>query len=255
MRTWADLTDRFPFKFDLDAMKADLAKIDDSALVDHYDVSLDRGWRAALLVSKHGKMDGRESQRPSWDFTEFRRTTLAEQLPYFRTILDHLDQHGVQQGRVRILRLAPGAGINLHRDVGAEVGCLAFKQVRLHVPIITNPKVTFFVGGEKIKMEPGRFYYVNFSKKHYVRNDGDTSRFHLVLDLKVNPWLRQSFPPTSTWEDTEFAIARLTWPTFWKIRQLWFRMFDKAWSIYAGSRAQAAVHWLKGRRRKAPEPG
>ena len=249
MRTWADLTDAFPWKFNVDAMKEDLSRIDDDTLVDHYDVTLDRGWRAALLVSKHGQMSGRESQRPSWDFSDFRRTPLLEQLPYFKSFLDFLDQHDVEQGRVRILRLAPGAGIAIHRDVGAEVGCLAFRQVRLHVPIITNPNVTFFVGGEKIKMAPGRFYYVNFSKKHYVRNDGDTSRYHLVLDLKVNGWLRQFFPETSTWEEFEFLVARLTWPAFWRLRRIWFRVYDSAWTAYAGSPAQRLVHFLKGRGR------
>jgi hypothetical protein len=247
MITWAELSG-FPFKFDVERMKADLGKIDEAKLlVDHYDVTLDRGWRAALLVSKRGEMSGRESQRPSWDFSEFRRTALVDQLPYFREILDYLDAHGVKQGRMRILRLAPGAGIGLHRDVGAEVGCLAFNQVRLHVPIITNPHVTFFVGGERIKMQPGKLYYVNFSKTHYVKNEGTEARYHLVMDLKVNPWLRQFFPATSLWEEVEFAFARATWPTFWRLRRAWIVGFGWAWEKYAGSPAQRVVHRLKGR--------
>lgn len=245
MRTWADLTEDFPIKFDIEKMRADLAKIDEAKLLDHYDITLDRGWKAAMLVSKGGQMSGRESQRPSWDFNEFKRTPLVEQLPYFREILDFLDQHNVSQGRIRLLRLAPGAGIALHRDVGAEVACLAFNQVRLHVPFITNPKVTFFVGGERIKMQPGRLYYVNFSKPHYVKNEGDEARYHLVMDVKVNPWLRQFFPATSAWEEIEFALARATWPTFWRLRQVWIRTHSRAWNLYAGSAAQKIVHRMK----------
>lgn len=245
MKTWMDLTEGFPLKFDVERMKADLRKIDEEKLlVDHYDVTLDRGWRAALLVSKHGQMSGRQSQRPSWDFTDFKRTTLLDELPYFREILDFFK---CPQGRIRILRLAPGAGIALHRDIGAEVGCLAFKQVRLHVPIITNPKVTFHVGGEVIQMQPGRFYYVNFSKRHFVRNDGDEARYHLVMDLKVNDWLAQFFPPTSAWEELEFLVARITWPPAWRIRSLYNRAFDWTWTRYDGSWSQQLVRGMKGR--------
>lgn len=246
MKTWLDLTDACPFKFDVERMIADIRKIDESRLLDHYDPTLDRGWRAALLVSRHGEMSGRESQRPSWDFSDFRRTPLVDELPYFRAILDFFQ---CPQGRIRILRLAPGAGISLHRDIGAEVGCLAFNQVRLHVPIITNPKVTFHVGGEVITMEPGRFYYVNFSKRHFVRNDGDTARYHLVMDLKVNDWLRQIFPPTTLWEELEFAWARTMWPIRWQIEMAYNRVFDAAWSAYEGTAAQRFVKRLKGAQR------
>jgi hypothetical protein len=245
MKTWIDLTDAFPFKFDVDRMKADLKKIDENKLLDHYDPTLDRGWRAALLVSKHGEMSGRESQRPSWDFSEFVRTPLVDQLPYFREILDYFK---CPQGRVRILKLAPGAGIGLHRDVNAEVGCLAFNQVRLHVPIITNPKVTFHVGGEVITMRPGRFYYVNFSKWHFVRNDGDEARYHLVLDLKVNDWLRQFFPATTWAEQLEYTWARTMWPPRWRIEAVYNRIFDAAWTAYDGTAAQRFVRRLKAPR-------
>lgn len=243
MRTWIDLTERCPIKFDVERMKADLNKLNDGGWLSHYDKGLSDGWRAILLVSKHGQMSGPESQRPSWDFSDFRRTPIVEELPYFREILDGMQ---CPQGRMRILKLAPGGGIGLHRDVGAEVGCLAFNQVRLHVPIITNPKVTFFVGGERIQMQPGRLYYVNFSKRHYVKNEGDTARYHLVMDVKVNDWLRKVFPETTAWEELEFAFARATWPTFWRLRQRYVRAETAFWKHYNGSTVQRTVHRLRG---------
>ena len=165
------------------------------------------------------------------------------ELPYFREIMDQLK---CPQGRMRIMRLGPGMVINLHYDVGAEVGCLAFKQVRLHVPIVTNDRVTFFVGGEKIAMQPGHLYYVNFSKRHYVRNDGDQARTHLVMDLKVNDWLAQYFPPTTAWEELEFATARALWPAWWRLRRYRVRTQKYFWKQYEGSRAQAMVHRIRG---------
>ena len=130
--------------------------------------------------------------------------------------------------------------INEHRDVGAEVGCVAFGQVRLHVPIITNDRVTFFVGGEKIKMQAGRLYYVNFTKRHYVRNDGSEARIHLVMDLKVNDWLAQYFPPLTHWEHCENAVARKTLPVYWRMRWQRVRLQRQFWKHYEGSRVQ---HW------------
>lgn len=249
MRTWLDLTEGFPVRFDVERMRADLRKLEGRGdWLAHYDKGLSNGWRAILLNSKNGEISGPESQRPSWDFSDFRRTPYVEQLPYFRELMDRMQ---CLQGRMRILRLAPGAGIGIHRDVGAEVGCLAFKQVRLHVPIITNERVTFFVGGEKIKMQVGHLYYVNFSKRHYVRNDGDEARIHLVMDVKVNDWLAQYLPQPSAWEQLEYATARATWPTFWRLRQVRIRAERQFWKHYEGSRPQAVVHRIRGKHRAA----
>jgi quercetin dioxygenase-like cupin family protein len=246
MRTWADLTEGFPIRFDVERMRADLATLVEGGWLDHYDKGLSSGFGAILLKSKNGDTSRPESQLPSWDFADYRRTAFVERLPYFREIMDQLQ---CPQGRMRILRLAPGAVIAKHRDVGAEVGCLAFRQVRLHVPIVTNDHVTFFVGGEKIKMQVGHLYYVNFAKSHYVRNDGDEARVHLVMDLKVNDWLNRYFPQPTVWEQFEFAAARATWPTFWRLRQWRVRAGRLFWTHYEGSRGQALVHRVRGKRR------
>jgi len=251
LKTWLDLTDGFPIRFDVARMRADLQRLTESdAWLSHYDTGLSTAWRAILLRSKHGQTSGPESQRPSWDFSDFRATEYVDRLPYFREILE---QMRCPQGRIRILRLAPGGGIGEHRDVGAEVGCLAFSQVRLHVPIITNDKVTFFVGGERIRMQTGRLYYVNFSKRHFVRNDGDEARIHLVMDVKVNDWLAHYFPPLTRWEKLENAVARATWPTYWRARQVRIRAERRFWQHYEGSRLQAIRHRLRGDHRAAAD--
>jgi hypothetical protein len=249
MKTWLDLTDRFPIRFDVARMKADLDNFQNSAAwLKHYDHALSQGWRAILLKSTNGDVSGPMSQYPSWDFSDYRRTPYVNHLPYFRDIMDGLK---CPQGRMRIMRLNPGMVINLHRDSGAEVGCLAFGQVRLHVPIVTNDRVTFFVGGERIRMQVGRVYYVNFSKRHYVRNDGREPRTHLVMDLKVNDWLAQCFPNPSSWEQVEFAAARATWPTLWRLRKLRLRAERQFWKHYEGSRTQAVMHRLRGKDKAA----
>jgi hypothetical protein len=243
VKTWLDLTERFPIGFDIGRMKRDLQALQTSeSWLSHYDRGLSQGWRAILLHSKNGDISGPESQRPSWDFSDFRPTPYVNQLPYFRSIMEAMK---CPQGRIRILKLAPGGGIGAHRDVGAEVGCLAFNQVRLHVPIITNDRVTFFVGGERIKMTPGRVYYVNFSKTHYVKNEGGEARLHLVMDLKVNDWLAQFFPLPSALERVEYSLARATWPTYWRLRQQRVRAETVFWRHYNGSLPQRIVHRVR----------
>ncbi|MBV9346158.1 MAG: aspartyl/asparaginyl beta-hydroxylase domain-containing protein [Gammaproteobacteria bacterium] len=250
MRTWLDLTDRFPIRFDVERMRADLDRLTSSeSWLDHYDSGLSTDFRAILLKSKGGETSGPKSQLPAWDFADFRRTVYVDRLPYFRELMDQIQ---CPQGRMRILRLAPGCVIGEHRDVGAEVGCLAFGQVRLHVPIITNDRVTFFVGGERIRMQAGRLYYVNFSKRHYVRNDGAEARIHLVMDLKVNDWLKQAFPPSTRWEEYEEALARATWPTYWRMRQYRVRAERQFWKHYEGSRVQALRHRVLPKHRAEP---
>lgn len=87
---------------------------------------------------------------------------------------------------VRLLNLAPGAVIKPHCD--AE---LSFEQgeVRLHIPVVTNADVEFYVHGQRVTMQEGECWYINANLKHQVTNAGKTARIHLVIDCKVNEWL------------------------------------------------------------------
>lgn len=251
MKMWIDLTDRCPIKFDVARMTAEIEAFEAknrAQWLDHYDKGLDTGWRAILLASTDGRIDGPEAQRPSTDFTRFRRTELLDDFPYFREILDRMK---CPQGRIRILKLAPGAKIGRHRDRFHEVANVAMGQVRLHVPIITNEKVFFHVNDERIQMAPGRLYYVNFSREHHVRNDGTEARLHLVMDLKVNDWLRSLFPNFSLTERIQHVVVRRLLPWHWKYeKKIGKPLGDLFWRKYNGSVIQRAMHsW---RARKSP---
>lgn len=239
MKTWIDLTDRFPIKFDVEKMRQEYDLLKDENWLGHYDPTLSREWKAILLVSLNGETVDEESQRGADDYTLMKRTQISSKLPYFSEILDAFQ---CRQGRVRILKLAPGAGINMHRDIRHEAANIAVGRVRLHIPIYTNDKVTFFVGGEKIKMLPGRLYYVNFSKLHYVRNDGDTDRLHLVLDLEVNDWLRSIFPPMSIVERVEATIFKYLLPLHWDLLKLSQKLKSIVWNLYKDSFVRQLRH-------------
>jgi hypothetical protein len=234
MKTMIDLTDRFPMKFDVERMKADLAKLDSEKWLDHYDKGLAYGWTAIPLVTHDGSMDDSESQRISKD-GQYKRTQVVEKMPYFRSILDAFD---CPHQRIRILKMLPGTVIKPHRDIRAEVASLAFNKVRLHIPIITNEKVTFIVGGEKLKLSPGRLYYADFSKVHSVRNDGDAPRLHLVLDLEVNDFLRKVFPDRTLFDRAEQFVVRTTLPRWWQLLNARRVLANVFWENYDQSALQ-----------------
>ena len=111
----------------------------------------------------------------------------TELLERCRAVREMLRVFQCALGSVRFLRLAPGARIREHRDhdLTPEAGL-----ARMHVPIITNPQVEFFLDADRVDMQPGECWYLNFSLPHWIENNGDTDRIHLVIDCKINDWLR-----------------------------------------------------------------
>ena len=114
-------------------------------------------------------------------------------LPVIRPVLgvtaDHYDQSpkGMELTRkfglgyfirANFLRLMPGEAIAEHRDMNFSLA----HAHRVHVPIITNDRVAFTVGGETLNIPEGEIYEINNRRPHSVRNEGDEPRVHLVLD-------------------------------------------------------------------------
>ncbi len=88
---------------------------------------------------------------------------------------------------VRFLNLKAGAIIKQHTDAQ-----LAFEngEARLHFPVITNPEVEFYCENERIFLNEGECWYLNANLPHRVSNMGSSDRIHLVIDCKVNDWLK-----------------------------------------------------------------
>jgi hypothetical protein len=248
MYMFHDLTDRFPMKIDVQRMVDELKSLEGSHWLSHYDTALADGWTTIPLSSHDGTADNEESQRVgTWG--KYKVTKYAEQLPYFKAVLDAFN---CPFGRVRIMKLMPGSIIREHRDTYDEVSDYAFGQVRLHIPVITNDKVVFAVDGKNVQMKAGRLYYVNFSKKHYVRNDGAEPRTHLVLDLKVNESLAKIFPPVTPLQRLEMWSARTFLPIFlWMPLKLRKQINTFFWRTYNGSFLQKLKHRLSGPTRQA----
>ena len=84
------------------------------------------------------------------------------------------------------MRLSPGSAIHEHRDHDLDA---AEGRARIHVPVTSNPQVSFLLNGTAVAMQPGEAWYLRLADPHAVRNDGPSDRVHLVLDVRVNAWL------------------------------------------------------------------
>jgi hypothetical protein len=205
-------------KFDVGRLQEELRSLEGTAWIDHYDRKISNGWTTILLRSRDGTMDGPDSMRPG-KFERFRYTPILERLPYFREVLDAFK---CPMARARISKMLPHTFIGAHRDIGREAASLAFNQVRLHLPIVTNDKVRFVVGGEEFRLLPGRLYYLDFTKLHSVYNDGDADRVHLIVELQVNDFLRQLFPEPTARERLAMWTACWTMPVVWPFFRVHF---------------------------------
>lgn len=80
--------------------------------------------------------------------------------------------------RVMLARMAPGGVIQPHIDANPA----AKWPHKIHVPLKTNERVVFFCGGAEHRFPVGEAVEVNNLGPHWVRNDGDTDRIHLIFE-------------------------------------------------------------------------
>ena len=85
---------------------------------------------------------------------------------------------GAVWGRARLMGLAPGAEVPPHVDVNYYWRT----HLRIHVPIVTTPDVSFTCGGETVHMAPGECWVFDTFRWHEVHNRGAAKRVHLVMD-------------------------------------------------------------------------
>jgi hypothetical protein len=173
---------RLPLTFDAAALAADLASIGDDEWMPHFNTGIYEGdWSGVSLRSVGGRAD---TIYPDPAATEpFADTAMLRRCPALGAVLDRLN---CELLAVRLLRLGPGAAIGEHRD-----HCLGYEdgEVRLHLPLTTNEAVSFVLAGERVDMQPGELWYLNFNEVHAVANRGTEPRIHLVIDCVVNRWL------------------------------------------------------------------
>lgn len=173
---------KLPLKFDETKLKEDLNIVLEEKWIDHFNTRCYNGkWTSIPLYASGGKKDNIVAL-PSMDSEPVQETEFMKDCVYFREVLAQFECKLLS---VRLLNLGAGANIKPHKDfnLGYENNCF-----RLHIPIVTNPKVTFLLDNVSLSMLPGECWYTNVNYTHSVSNDGDTDRIHLVIDGERNEW-------------------------------------------------------------------
>lgn len=117
--------------------------------------------------------DWRESyDRPLWaQWSERLLPVLAQATrPYGYT--------RVAYPRIMLARMAPGGVIRPHRDANPA----AKWPHKIHVPLMTNNRVIFYVDGIGYHFNQGEAVEVSNMAVHAVENGGDSDRIHLIFE-------------------------------------------------------------------------
>ncbi len=196
---------KLPLCFDPAGLRADLDRIDPAEWRAHFNTGYFEGaWTGVALRAVPGKG---QTLFPDPAAQNYADTAVMLSCPRLAAAMERLH---CPLKSVRLLRLAAGSHIREHRDddLGWEAG-----EIRLHVPIVTNPEVDFFLNGRRVVMREGECWYLDLSLPHRVQNRSNVDRVHLVIDCLLNDWLRATIEAgqevaAAPWEESEFERFR-----------------------------------------------
>ena len=165
-------------EFDSTRLREDLAKVLPEEWFAHYNPADHQGdWQLAALMSAGGFQENIFAASIP-DICQ--ATPLLERCAYFREVIGNIP---MVKASVRLMKLEAGAQILEHSD------SLGDQEARIHIPITTSPDVQFYLEGNRVEMESGSCWFLDFRRPHQVLNQGDSSRTHLVIDAIRNRWL------------------------------------------------------------------
>ena len=160
---------QLPVLFDADRLAAEVASLGPDAWRPH-----PQGYEGndfLPLISAHGDPQSEAFGGP------MRPTPYlsSSDRPYLQEVLASL---GAVLGRTRLMRLSGHAEVVEHADANYYWR----DRMRVHIPIITQPTVSFHCGDAMVNMGPGECWIFDTWRLHKVINDAERSRIHLVAD-------------------------------------------------------------------------
>ncbi len=171
---------KLPFQFNEVMLLKELNSIIESYWIPHFNKDGYSGnWNSIALFANNGNAKNIFALNEGKSIIE---TTAIENCPYLKEVIRQFQCNLLS---ARLLKLGVGSHIKPHRDykLGYEDN-----NFRLHIPITTNPKVSFILDGDLLKMLPGECWYTNVNYIHSVSNKGKSDRVHLVIDCERNSW-------------------------------------------------------------------
>ena len=157
---------RLPYTFDAERLATEVTAIPDDAWMEH--PRRLNGNSAVALISKEGTDNDEFAGR-------MLLTRHLDDCEYVRQVLASFDE---VLGRSRLMKLAAGAEVMRHVDFNYHW----YSRVRIHIPIITDPAVTFYCADQKTHMAAGESWIFNAWRQHRVTNESELDRVHLVID-------------------------------------------------------------------------
>lgn len=176
---------RFPFKFDATQLQQDLGTLQDrsSEWIDHFvKQNYEGDWSVIPLRGPKGATHPVMMIYSDPTCEEFENTPFVTGCPYFAEVLNTFK---TEVQAARLMKLATGSVIKEHRDHDLEFD---LGIIRVHIPVVTNPQVEFYLNGTRVIMNEGECWYLKLADPHRVTNPGP-NRVHLVIDMKVNDWV------------------------------------------------------------------
>lgn len=199
---------RLPFEFELSRLQQDYRRLSQLQWQAHYNQQAHQGDWTCLPLRAAG---GRDYDIYADNGESYQDTQWLKLCPYFCEVLQ---QFACEKIAVRLMSLAAGARILPHRDPG---GGFEDGVARLHIPIITDPRIHFILDGEAVHFSAAQCWYMNANCLHAVENPSDVERIHLVIDCIPNAWLRTVFTnagwrenPASYFGDSNISEQNLT---------------------------------------------
>jgi Aspartyl/Asparaginyl beta-hydroxylase len=176
---------RLPFTFDPDLLARDLAGLSTVGWTKHFvRQNYDGDWSVIPLRGQAGAAHPVMMIYSDPTCRNFEDTPMLTACPYFQQVLASFP---APLQAVRLMRLTVGSVIKEHSDLE-----LSFEEgtVRIHVPVVTNAGVEFYLNRNRVVLEAGSAWYLRLSDPHSVVNRGTADRVHMVIDAEVNDWVR-----------------------------------------------------------------
>jgi quercetin dioxygenase-like cupin family protein len=112
------------------------------------------------------------TKQPGWEHLS------AMAVPLMHEIIRKWYPPGGTIIRAMAAKLLAGGRILPHRDSHPSFGA----GHRIHVPIVTNPRVRFMIDGRPYQLQVGEAYEINNQKVHSVMNKGTQDRINFIFD-------------------------------------------------------------------------
>jgi hypothetical protein len=201
---------RLPFTFDPELLARDLHGLSSVEWVKHFvPQNYEGDWSVIPLRGKAGATHPVMMIYSDPTCRDFEDTPLLAACPYFQKVLAIF---AAPLQAVRLMRLTAGSIIKEHSDHD-----LSFEDgvVRIHVPVVTNAAVEFYLNRERVVLEAGSSWYLRLSDPHSVVNRGASDRVHLVIDAEVNAWVTELVTSAALAAASNFIASSGNSRSFW----------------------------------------